>query len=403
MKLKTIYIIVLSIVVQLVNAQENPIKTLTIDQARELMKANYPQLKSAELDIEAQNKIYTPLIEWGETGLHTGKEEVGNGSKGIQTLWGIEHEGINFFGAASKKKWKEAQINLAKSIKNNTLQNLEKEISQAWIKAYTQEHIFKVYEKTDSIFNGVIYAAKLNYEQGETAKLDYLALQNQSYLIKIKKEQALRDYQSALYKLNAYLNSKELYIPDSIPYEQLLSSFDLPKNMPSKNTLLQVEENKIKVADASYKKVKNEFLPKLNLTFERQKVDGENGFYSYQVGVKFPLFFNGLKTMKEKAKIEYEIAEMNYQQTALDLQTNYLIYQEDLLKWKTSWDYYANSALPLAKEQQKGSLLAYKEGEIDYITFVENMKASLLIEIDAWEVLAAYLSTYYELKFFDSL
>jgi hypothetical protein len=47
--------------------------------------------------------------------------------------------------------------------------------------------------------------------------------------------------------------------------------------------------------------------------------------------------------------------------------------------------------LPVAKEQKNGAITAYREGAIDYISFLQNMKDSIQIEFDYWNSFASYL------------
>ena len=54
----------------------------------------------------------------------------------------------------------------------------------------------------------------------------------------------------------------------------------------------------------------------------------------------------------------------------------------------------------MAREQQEGALFAYKEGAIDYVTFLQNMREAIRIEIDSWNAFGSYLDSRYQLEYF---
>ena len=68
--------------------------------------------------------------------------------------------------------------------------------------------------------------------------------------------------------------------------------------------------------------------------------------------------------------------------------------------WKDNWQYYQKAALKVAKEQRKGALLAYKEGALDYVAFIQNLEEALRTELDAIEAAKSYLLAYADMKFY---
>jgi len=65
-----------------------------------------------------------------------------------------------------------------------------------------------------------------------------------------------------------------------------------------------------------------------------------------------------------------------------------------------SWIYYRDEALPLAKEQRRGALTAYREGAIDYVTFLQNIRDAVQTETDAWNTFGNYLDSRYQLEYY---
>src|SRR5699024_5165911 len=113
-----------------------------------------------------------------------------------------------------------------------------------------------------------------------------------------------------------------------------------------------------------------------------------------------PLFFGPELGRTQSAKIQREIATQNLHQTRLELNTAYRNTKEQYLKWLHSWNYYKNKALPLAKKQRIGAITAYRGGAIDYVTFLQNIRDAIRIEVDAWNAFGQYLNTRYQLEYY---
>ena len=85
----------------------------------------------------------------------------------------------------------------------------------------------------------------------------------------------------------------------------------------------------------------------------------------------------------QAAKIRMEMAEQNLNQTRLELQNSYQNAVQEYRKWLASWEYYRTEALSLSAEQREGAFIAYREGAIDYIAFLQNVKDAIQIELNA--------------------
>jgi cobalt-zinc-cadmium resistance protein CzcA len=131
-----------------------------------------------------------------------------------------------------------------------------------------------------------------------------------------------------------------------------------------------------------------------------QEVSGESGFYQYQLGVNIPLFFNSDKGKVQSAKINREIAEQRKTQTTIQLKSEYAQAQQNYLKWKEAWNYYEKEALELAKEQRNGASIAYREGAIDYIGFLQLVKDAIEIEKQGWLTYQEYLNSQFNFEYF---
>ncbi|MUP47040.1 CusA/CzcA family heavy metal efflux RND transporter [Gramella sp. BOM4] len=380
--------------------QQDTLQTISLKKAHEIAIKNFPQLKAAQLEIESEEVLRKTAYDFGNTQIFTGKEEVGNGSDGIYTQIGVQQQGIDIFGIAPRLKLQKERVALAENaLELNTLE-IEREVSRAWVSVYTSKKTYQVYKKMDSIFEDIERAARIRYETEATSKLEYLATSNQGNEVKIQLEQAYRNYLKSLQRLNLWFVSDTIYDVPDLPVETLDEPLNFLAGSLENHPLLQVSEQRVEVAKAVTRERKSEFLPKFQGQYARQEINGQSGFFQYQIGIQIPLFFGPELGRTQEAKVNRKIAEQNFYQDKLELETAYKNMREEFIKWRNSWNYYKDEALPLAKEQQEGSVLAFKEGAIDYVTFLQNIRDAIRIEVNAWSAFDNYLDSRYQLEYY---
>ena len=376
------------------------LSTITLEKARKRAIENYPKIQAARLEIERQEALKKTAWDFGNTQIFTGKEEVGNGSEGVHTQIGIQQQQMDIFGIAPKLNLQKERVALAESALDLTVIELEREVSKAWAKVYATKNTYLVYEHLDSIFTNIERAAKIRLETEETSRLEYLATSNQANQVQIQKEQAYRDYLSALQQLNVWFVSDSLFTVPDIPASDLDQPLVYTSDSLARHPLLDVTQQQLGVADALVKEKQSQFLPQLQGQYGRQQIAGQSGFYQYQIGVRIPLLFGPELGITQAAKIQRDIANQNLLQTQLELNAAYLNAREQYLKWEYSWNYYQDNALPLAEEQRKGAITAYREGAIDYVSFLQNIRDAIRMEVDAWKAFGNYLDSRYQLEYF---
>ena len=163
---------------------------------------------------------------------------------------------------------------------------------------------------------------------------------------------------------------------------------------------LEVVARELEVAGQQIRVARTDFMPKLNVQYGRQSINGASGFYQYQFGMTLPLFYRPQQGRLQSAKINRDIAEQNLREQSRKMRTQYLNALEAYHKWSISWQYYRNEALDLARKQREAAWLAYQEGAIDYVSFLQNVKDAIKIEIQAWDALENYLNSRFQLEYF---
>lgn len=374
---------------------------LNMQEAVQMAKAHYPKLKAAQLEVENQQFLKKTAWDMGITQLQTGGSELNNEGQGVYTYAGIEHQQMEVFGVGSKKQLADRQIELAQKAYDLTERQLEQKVKQSWSEVMVAKKQWRLHVRLDSLFSGFERAARIRYETEETSRLDWLSAGNQARQIHLKRQQTYRDYQMALQRMNLWLDEEEVYSV-TMPHD----STWLPATIPSEadsivsHPSLAYSNQQLAVASQLVSVAKADFWPKLNAQFGLQEVNGEAGFYRYQLGFSIPLFFAPEKGRLQSARVQHKIAEQQFYQQEMELHANYREAWQRYQKWQESWEYFMEEALPLAREQRKGAITAYREGAIDYITFLQHIKDAVQVEEKANEALGNYLNSKAELEYF---
>ncbi|HET8838487.1 MAG TPA: efflux RND transporter permease subunit, partial [Flavobacteriaceae bacterium] len=374
---------------------------ISLSEAVEVSKENFYLLKNKKLQIEQEEALKISAYDFGETSVFTGGEELGNGNPGVYTTIGIQQQGIDLFGIFSKSKYYKSKTKLAETQYDLSKLELEQKVKLAWTEAFIAKQKYGLFTELDSIYSQFRDAVSLKYEVEAISRLEFMVSKNKSDQINIQKKQAYADYLNALRRLNLWLNTKNSYdVPDKIPLG-ILSKTELTSNLDFQNhPLMKLSEQKIHVAEAKQKVAKAEFLPELNLQYGFQEINDVSGFYNYQIGISVPFLTGETYGNAKAVKIEKDMLmrEMEYKKQLIE--NGFQEALQNYRKWKSSWEYYETTALPLLDEQRAGSLLAYQEGAMNYTAFIQNLNNAISIEKEALNALENYLNALFALQFY---
>ncbi len=361
-------------------AQQQP-TTLDDQTAIEIAIKKYPSIKAAELEIKRQRVLKNTIFDIGETEVFTGQEEVSPQNVGVQNNLGFNQSGIALLQINAQKKLWKAGMEKAKIKADLTKAQLIKEVSIAWYTAYYAQQRFELYKNIDTLYHNFVKAAQLKFKTGETAKIAYLSALSQYRTFKIKQQEADAYFKTSLYFLNQYLGFKKIEaIKLKLPEKKQSNSNFMSKDFKN-GLLVRTYQAEVNEAEAKWKTVKKQWLPKFNLGFKKQSIDGVPGFKAWEVGMSLPLNIWSVKSKAKAAKMSYQIAEAEMSKKIRQTQTFYL----QLLTKKASMlrilHYYETEAIPLADEQIEKVYAAYLLGDIDYIQFIQNIQSAIKIKL----------------------
>ncbi len=377
-------------------AQEinNSLPKLDQNRAVEMALENYPLLQNKNLAIEREKSLKKSAWDLGTTQVFTGGEEI-NDNQGVYTRIGFQQQGIDIFGIAPELKLQKEKIALSEKVYELSELEVTREVKNAWNKAYAAKRKVTAFEKLDSVYSEFERAVDLRYETEAISKLEAITATNRSREIKIRLKQANRDFQTYLQQLNLWLGADTFY--------SVADEFNLLPAIPGQPTShpqLELARKQVAVSEAKYKALKANLLPEFNIQYGLQEINGNNNFYSYQAGISVPILSGKTYADNQAAKIDTKITAQEAAFKEQQLQSDYQQAVNKLEKWKASWEYYREKALPVAEEQQNGALLAFNEGAIDYMQFIQILDDAVRTELNAIEALSNYLQAVADLQFY---
>jgi cobalt-zinc-cadmium resistance protein CzcA len=93
------------------------------------------------------------------------------------------------------------------------------------------------------------------------------------------------------------------------------------------------------------------------------------------------------------------ISDNNYQNYKIQLESKYKSLHSDLKKYEEGIIYYNSTGSLLSKELTINASKAFKNGEIDFLQFVQLLESSSTIEINYLQNLYNYNATILELNY----
>src|SRR5699024_546199 len=151
---------------------------------------------------------------------------------------------------------------------------------------------------------------------------------------------------------------------------------------------------------ALYGVTNSTLLTTVSIMYGFQEIAGQSGFNSFSVGISIPLFFVPQLGQTQSDKIQRKVAKRDLHTKKIQLKSRYHRLLQQYQKWLSSWKYYRDEALPLAKKQRQGALTAFRLGGIDYVAFIQNIRSAIEVEVNALEALGSYLDAKARLSYF---
>jgi len=373
---------------------------ISLQEAIEISKQNYPSMEAAQWNIEKQKAFKKVAVDLGRTGIFTGNEEYNKEFDGIQTVIGFRQEEIDVFSIPAKTKMAKSGTELAISERNMKMATLIRDVTIAYNKVVVLKQTYLLFQSLDTLYADFLRAAELRYNTQATSRLEYLSASAKQKEILVNLRRVESNLAGSYAILNQYLSIEERFDVDqaeAISYA-IVSENNIVDTL-SHNPLLEYYTNAIDFSMNSIKVNKAGFLPKIDLMYGIQKVEGVSGYNTFQAGISLPLLFFSQNGKNKVAYADYQIVSKERDQAALEINAIYLEKLSYLSALEDVLEYYLNEALPLSNEQIEAARLGYKLGSIDYIQFIQNIETAINTKREFLKQQGEFLDISAEIKY----
>jgi cobalt-zinc-cadmium resistance protein CzcA len=250
------------------------------------------------------------------------------------------------------------------------------------------------------LFENYISLAERKFQLGDIDLLEKTLLENEYYQMEQKLAVLNSDTRIAENELKKLLYiSDTLKQPSSLIYRPMINQPEDSLRNDLVNLLETYHELLNEIGNKQLKLERSAFFPEISGGYFNQQIDGASGFDGWQIGLSFPIFPFREASAAKQAKIQQEIIENElfiYKNEYLITLDNSFLKMEGL---ETNLQFYNQQMIRKFERMRETSQSRYEAGSIDYLEFIQLMKAAFNIFDDYSMGLKNYNETLIELKY----
>lgn len=371
----------------------------SLQEATNIAMKNNPVTQIATLKVTKHRQLQKTAVDLPKTSVYYGREETNSNIPGIQSM-GISQEFAFPTVYGKKSAFLKSKTLLAEKARGITVNQLRRKIRLAY---YHLQNAYKsrdVYTKLDSFYHGFYEAAALRFKTGETNKLEMMAAKGQKAEIKLQKEQSKSNVQIYLQQLQRLLHvEKPVMVAkrEKVKAQMPISVADTA--LLKATALAQYQQQQIAVAKAKLRVEKSMLLPSINAGYALQKVNGQTGFHSFQIGIGIPLWFRPQQGRIQAAKTSLSIQQKQKEWRQLQRISNFKQLMKKFRLVNASLNYYETQGKQIADEILRSNDLAFRKGEIGYVEYLQNVNNAIDLKGDYLNYLNQYNEVVIEIKY----
>ncbi|MCP4726879.1 MAG: TolC family protein [bacterium] len=228
------------------------------------------------------------------------------------------------------------------------------------------------------LFEDIMEKAGIRKELGESSGIDLMRARLQKERAEIAVQSAEIECKKATEKLLLLLTGREkisvlkienTVLTDSLYYRSVNSSLlTFTDNTLQEHLRIRMAMHEQNAAGHFLSLAKSIYLPDIDFTYFRERIDGQSGFWGVELGVSIPLWF----LWQEKGKIQEaravrNTAEWNLIHEQNHLRSEYRTALFSLQEIETQVTRFRTGILNEARQIYELASVSYREGETSYI------------------------------------
>lgn len=357
-------------------SQESP--KLTLDEALRIAEMQNYGILASQKRLESARALTGSAWTLGKTEIYHKQDQNDIAENGVfNRVWGVR-QSFDFptvYGA--QKNFYKAAEQQEEALYQLGLRSLNKEVSAAFVTAQYWMELEKNYVFLDSLYGAFAKAASRRLETGESNLLEKLTADSKQREIALKMAEASRGKSIAIGQVTRLLNLEGDLKIDDAPV-----NLQIDPDLGTHPGFLVFEAAKMQTFYQT-KVIQNSLLPNLNLDLFRgtNLAPGSKIYPGFEVGIGIPLFFGSQSAKIKSGKLAQDQIGLESENFKNRLETNFSNIQKRLDQNSQIIRYYETEGKVLASQLRLQASRSFKEGEIDFLQYVQLIENSRTITL----------------------
>lgn len=376
---------------------DEPVRTVSLDEAISLAFQHHPRLKAATASVDRNKAAKGEVWDGGSTSFSYSWGQL-NGSYRKDNELAIEQSLGSLLTPFYRNALVRTQVTKSGLYRDMVKKEITAEVKRAWAYYQYAYHICELYKEQKALAEQLNRTGEIRYQQGDINLLERNTIKTMAadlHTRQIKAEEELK------------LASKRFiwacYAGEAIvPADTTLNVFVVERQLsvvPS-SVHLNYFANQVKEKKDMWHIEQSKFFPEFSIGYVRQKISPMCGLDSWMVGVSFPILFFPQHSRSKQAKLDWKIAEWEAEQNRTELNNKVEELQSLVFQNKKTLDYFTLAALKEAHALGQSALVQFSESEIDIVSFVQTLEMARDIRQRYIEAVYAYNISALELELY---
>ena len=376
---------------------DEPVRTVSLDEAISLAFQHHPRLKAATASVDRNKAARGAVWDGGSTSFSYSWGQL-NGNYRKDNELAIEQSLGSLLTPFYRNALVRTQVTKSGLYRDMVKKEITAEVKRAWAYYQYAYHICELYKEQKALAEQLNRTGELRYQQGDINLLERNTIKTMAADLHTRQMKAEEELKLASKRFIWACYAGEAIVPE----DTTLNVFVVERQLsvvPS-SVHLNYFANQVKEKKDMWHIEQSKFFPEFSIGYVRQKISPMCGLDSWMVGVSFPILFFPQHSRSKQAKLDWKIAEWEAEQNRTELNNKVEELQSLVLQNKKTLDYFTLAALKEAHALGQSALAQFRESEIDIVSFVQTLETARDIRQRYIEAVYAYNISALELELY---
>jgi heavy metal efflux system protein len=368
---------------------------INLQEAITIAKDNHPNVSIAKLELKQQVSLKKTAFELAPTEVKLSKGELNSADIDYQIE--ISQSFDLPFVYSRKAKWYDEKIELSRIKVSLAELEVEKQVRASWYNWLFVKSKESKFEEQLALYKDVQQTVTLRFEEGEIDLLKKTYIDNKFRILNLENIKVKQESQrlKALILLAIGTTDDLEFAVDSL---RTLSFNSELQTTNSYNSMRQYTEQGIKVSEQLNRVEKSKLIPRLQVGYLNQQIEGVENLQGMQFGIGIPLFFGAQKARISASNMQIEISKQKFSQKQLEYHNNFqaeLLRLSQQAKMIAMYEDYGNAQAATIRKLAKKS---FDLGELNYLQYTTLVEGAFELEFKQLDAINEYNQTVIKLQ-----